>query len=55
MSLAQIILYHNVGYEIKYPKPDSKPKKASEMSYEELKAVRDECRRQYGDIGGDNG
>lgn len=59
MSLAQIVLYHNMGYEIKYPTQSSKPKRAAEMSHEELKAVRDECRAKYGaaaiDIGGDNG
>lgn len=53
MSLPQIILYHNLGHEVKYGKPESKPTKTSEMSYDELKAVRDDIRKQYGNIGGE--
>lgn len=53
MSLPQIILYHNLGHEVKYGKQDDKPTKTSDMSYEQLKAIRDENRRLYGNIGGD--
>ena len=51
MSLSQIILYHNMGMEIKYGKPKETKKRTSEMSHDELKAVRDELRKQYGEIG----
>jgi hypothetical protein len=51
MSLAQIIMYHNMGLELKYPKSD-KPKKASDMSYDELKQIREELRNKYGAIDG---
>lgn len=54
MSLAQIILYHNLGIEQKYGKQE-KPTKATDMSYAELKRIRDENRRLYGEIGGDDG
>ena len=55
MSLSQIIMYQNIGHELKYGKQEKKIKTAQEMSYEELKKARDEARRLYGDIGGDNG
>jgi len=56
MSLSQIILYHNLGIEQKYPRPkDDGPKTTRDMSYSELKKIRDELRTQYGEIGGDNG
>lgn len=54
MSLAQVILYHNIGIEQKYGKQD-KPTKAADMSHEQLKKIRDEMRNTYGDIGGDHG
>ena len=55
MSLGQIILYHNLGIEQKYGKVKSrKPKKASEMDYDELKKLRDKLRSEYGDIGEDD-
>ena len=56
MTIGQIVMYHNLGIEMKYGKQnpdetDETPhKKASEMSYEELKAVRDQLRAQYGEI-----
>jgi len=50
MSLDQILLYHNIGIEQKYGKQDKTPKRASEMTHDELAAVRDELKRQYGDI-----
>jgi hypothetical protein len=55
MSLGQIILYHNLGIEQKYGNVKSrKPKKASEMDYEELKKLREKLRSEYGDIGEDD-
>ena len=54
MSIGQIIMYHNLGIEMKYGKRE-KPRKASEMTHAELKAVRSEIRRKYGDIGGNDG
>jgi hypothetical protein len=51
MSLPQIILYHNLGMELKYGKQESKPTKLSEMSHDQLRAKREELRRLYGDIG----
>jgi hypothetical protein len=53
MSLSQIMLYHNLGMETKYGKPEKTVKQTKDMSYDELKAIRDENRRLYGDIGGD--
>lgn len=53
MDIGQIVMYHNLGIELKYGKGDSSPdapKKPSEMSYDELKAVRDQLRAQYGEI-----
>mgnify|MGYP003508489816 CR=1 FL=1 len=41
--------------EQKYGKGETKTKRAEEMSYEELKRKRDELRRLYGDIGGNDG
>lgn len=53
MTIGQIVMYHNLGIEMKYGKQgdtDTQTKKPSEMSYDELKAVRDQLRSQYGDI-----
>jgi hypothetical protein len=53
MDIGQIVMYHNLGIELKYGKGDSDPsapKKPSEMSYDELKSVRDQLRAQYGEI-----
>lgn len=55
MSLAQIILYHNLGIEAKYPKPEGQEYNARDMSPNELKKIRDELRDQYGEIGGGHG
>mgnify|MGYP007068768556 FL=1 len=46
MSIGQIIMYYNLGMETKYPTPDSTESKLSNMSYEQLKALRDEMREQ---------
>lgn len=55
MSLAQIILYHNLGIEQKYGKGESKPKRADDMTHEERARQREELRRLFGDIGGNDG
>jgi hypothetical protein len=52
MSLGQIIMYHNLGIEQKYGKQNKKPRKMSEMSPEEVRALRDKLAAEYGDIGG---
>jgi len=51
MSLGQIIMYHNLGIEIKYPTNEkSKPSVANKSTKEVLK-IRDQLRKQYGAIG----
>ena len=52
MSLGQVIMYHNLGMELKYGKHEKKTKKAADMSYDELKSIKAELARLYGDIGG---
>lgn len=49
MSLAQIIMYHNMGLEIKYGKQPKKNKRANEMSHEERLKLREEIRAKYGE------
>ena len=39
-------MYYNLGMETKYPTPDSTESKLSNMSYEQLKALRDEMREE---------
>ena len=53
MSLGQIVMYHNLGIEVKYGNPSNqgKPEKLADMSYDELVKVKQELRQQYGDIG----
>jgi len=49
MSFPQIIMYHTLGMEIKYPKASGggdKPKALIEMDYDELKAKRNEMIKQ---------
>ena len=55
MSIGQIIMYHNLGIELKYgkPKDDGKPKPLHEMSHAELKewrAEQDTLGDKYGDV-----
>lgn len=56
MTIGQVFYYYNVGMEMRYGKGDAKQdgshavRTAKDMSYEELKAKRDELRRQYGAI-----
>ena len=45
MSLAQIILYHNVGIEMKYPDPERKKSAFASMTKDERIAHREEARR----------
>lgn len=54
MTIGQIVLYHNLGLEIKYPKPpeDDKPGGLSGMSYEQLQEWRDQQKGKYGAIDG---
>ena len=55
MTIGQIVMYHNLGIEMKHGKGDdgtnTAAKKPSEMSYDELKEKRDQLRAQYGEIG----
>jgi hypothetical protein len=46
MSLAQIILYHNIGIELSYPKPEEDDEKPSiaRMAADEVKKLRDEAK-----------
>ena len=50
MSFGQIVTYLNYGVAIKYPKPADGQKSNSMVgrSAEEIRARRDELRRQYG-------
>lgn len=55
MSLGQIIMYHELGIELKYGKKKRKPTKFSEMTPAQLKKERDKLKKQFGDIGGNDG
>lgn len=46
MSLGQIILYHNLGIEMRYGKPDGSKGKFAGMSQSERRKAREEARRQ---------
>lgn len=51
MSLPQIIMYHNYGIELKYPTPKEEGSGSlKDADYEDLKKVKEECRRLYGAI-----
>jgi len=50
MSLAQIMLYHNIGCDIKYPDPKKQNTSLADASYEDVKKVRDELRELYGAV-----
>ena len=50
MTIGQIIMYHNLGVELKYGKPDSAPTKIADMSPDEARAERDRLRKLYGAI-----
>ena len=47
MSFPQIIMYHKLGIETKYPQPKKDtPKPLADMSYDELKNKREEMIKQ---------
>jgi hypothetical protein len=46
MSFPQIIMYHKLGIEAKYPQAKKKKESLAEMSYDELKAKRQEMIEQ---------
>jgi hypothetical protein len=52
MSYAQVILYHNEGIDIKYPKSKEGEGKATlaNASADEVREKRDELRRLYGNV-----
>jgi hypothetical protein len=52
MSLEQIILYYNLGIDIKYPKPDGGDNTPSlrDLSPDALTALRQEIRDTYGKV-----
>ena len=50
MSIGQVIMYHSLGVEAKNPKPEG-ALGAANMSEEELRALRDQLRQTYGEIG----
>ena len=54
MSFGQIIMYHNLGIELKYgkPKDEDKPPSLADLSTEEKLRWREEMRATYGDING---
>ena len=47
MSLGQIVMYHNLGVELKYG-GQRKPGSLKGATYAEVKAAREEARRQLG-------
>lgn len=52
MTIGQLIMYLNEGIRQKYPDSGKKQmKRAVEKSHEELKRIKEELRRTYGDIG----
>ena len=49
MSLGQLVMYHNIGLEIKYPKPPAGDKPSyKDMSTADLRKARDEARALLG-------
>lgn len=50
MSLGQIIMYYNIGFDQMNPKKDNGEDLLVNKSHEELAAIRDELKAQYGDI-----
>lgn len=46
MSLGQLVMYHNIGIELKYPRPDEGDKPSlRNMTPAQLKEVRDAARK----------
>jgi len=56
MTIGQVILYHNPGIETRYGKreePEGEAMKSvDKMTAAEIRAKREELRRQFGDIDG---
>lgn len=50
MTIGQIMLYHNLGIEMKYPSPDKEKDSLKDRSYDEVKAIREDLRNKYGAI-----
>jgi len=51
MSLSQIMLYHNLGLEIKYPNPKTDKKTSYfDMSDDKLYKEREKLREIYGEV-----
>lgn len=51
MDLAQLILYHNMGIDLKYPKSTNNDGgKLANKKYKELKQIKEGLRKQYGEI-----
>lgn len=53
MSWAQLIMYHNIGIELKHGKSESSQQeivKPSEMSYDDLKRLKESLKIQYGEV-----
>ena len=48
MTWGQIVMYLNYGMDIKYPKPKKKGGSLVGSSAEEIRARRDELRKQFG-------
>jgi hypothetical protein len=51
MTIGQVIMYHNIGIEMKYPDPN-KTETYENMAPQELRAERDRLRALYGSIDG---
>jgi hypothetical protein len=51
MSLGQIIMYHNLGVEIKYGTGDKSKSSLANKSPKELRRIKDQLKKQYGEIG----
>lgn len=52
MTLGQIVMFHNLGMDIKYPEPErGHDYSARNMSPAEIGNLRDELKKTYGEIG----
>jgi hypothetical protein len=52
MSLGQIIMYMSIGHEQKHGKREASKPTYQGKSHEELSAIREQLRQQYGAIDG---
>lgn len=53
MSLGQVVMYHNLGMDIKYPEPEKgHDYSAKNMSPAEIGKLREELRKTFGAIDG---